>query len=387
MISPEEIRQQALKWWKPLLQSHVNNEPFFPRQIDRIGKVQAADITGRFEVLQEEIGVLYRSSKMETGVGYLVRTAGNNFRRTGTHELPDSILFETIDDYLYCAGKKKEWISFVRNYDFLTDNLPRLKEWIRSNTLLLTLPGTNWPDILTVCRYIIDHPRPDLYIRQLPIRLHTKFIEENSMLLQSLFDFLIPEHIRNKEQKRFAERYFFKHDEPLIRIRILDARLAIRNNIMDLSIRLADFEKTGWDCENVLIAENKMNFLTLPLLPSAIAIWSGGGFMVSYLQNADWLKQKKIYYWGDIDEHGFQILHQIRGYYGQTQSVMMDQRTFDSFQEFAVDGERNKAEKLDLLSEEEEGLYKLLKLKENKNRLEQEKIPQEYVNVTFLNLG
>ena len=251
---------------------------------------------------------------------------------------------------------------------------------------LLTLPDTNWPDILKVCQYFIVNPRPNLYLRQLPIRLHTKFIEENSSLLLSLFDFLFPEHIRNKDQKRFAERYFLKHDEPLIRIRILDEKLAIRNSIMDLSIRLSDFEMTDWGCDRLLIAENKMNFLTMPPLPSAIAIWSGGGFNISYLRNAGWLKGKDIYYWGDIDEHGYQILHQIRSYFAHTQSILMDKQTFDTFREFAVTGERNKAERLDLLNKEEAGLYALLKSIE-KNRLEQEKIPQDYVNAVLSALG
>jgi hypothetical protein len=156
------------------------------------------------------------------------------------------------------------------------------------------------------------YTKANLYLRQLPIDIHTKFIEDHTTMLQSLLNFLIPGHIRNNDQKKFAERYFLNHDEPLIRIRILDEKLAIYKNITDISIGLSDFEQTDWNCKTVLITENKMSFLTLPPLPSAIAIWSGGGFNVSYLRNAGWLKTKEIYYWGDIDEPGFQILHQVR---------------------------------------------------------------------------
>lgn len=378
MIKPEEIRQQALKWWRPLLQSVVNNEPFFPKPIDRIGKIQPAHLTHRFEALTNETQALYKYSKNETGTGYLIKTAGRSFRRTGMHELPDSIEFETIDDYLHFTGKKKEWKLFQKNYKIVTENLPQLKEWITDNAVLLTLDNINWNDIVKVCQYFIQTPRPNLYLRQLPIQIHTKFIEEHTTVIQSLLDFLIPGHIRNKEQKRLAERYFLNHDEPLIRIRTLDEKLSIYHGITDISIRLSDFEQTSWDCKTVLITENKMNFLTLPFMPSTISIWSGGGFNVSYLRNADWLKNKRIYYWGDIDEHGFQILHQIRSYYPQIESVMMDRSTFETFQDFAVIGERNKAIQLHLLNEEESALYQLLKEKE-RNRLEQEKIPQMYV--------
>jgi hypothetical protein len=385
MISPEEIKQQALKWWKPFLQSHVTKESFFPRQIDRIGKVKPGQVTRRFEALQNEIEILYKSSKNELGIGYLIKTSGRNFRRTGSHELPDCIEFEMADDYLYFIGKRKEWKLFQQNCSLLADSFPQVTEWIVNNTLSLTLPGKNWADMIKVCQYFLVTPRPHIYLRQLPIQIHTKFIEDNTTVLQSLLDFLIPEHIRNAEQKRFAERYFLKHDEPLIRIRILDERFMIHKDIRDISIRLSDFERTDWDCENILVAENKMNFLILPDLPSAIAIWSGGGFNISYLKNAVWLKTKRIYYWGDIDEHGFQILHQIRSYYPPTQSVLMDKETFDTFQEFAVDGERNKADQLNNLNAEETGLYNFLKTRMKNNRLEQEKISQSYVDIVLLN--
>ncbi len=386
MITPEEIKQQALKWWAPFLQSHVLNELFFPKQIDRIGKIQPTHVTHRFEALQNEVEVLYKNSKNETGAGYLIVTSGRNFRRTGTHELPDSIVFETSDDYLHYVGKKKEWKSFQKNYELLMASLPQLKEWILSNVLLLTSPSTYWNDLIKVCQYFIATPRPNLYLRQLPIHIHTKFIEENSIVLQSLLNYLLPDHIRDNGQKKFAERYFLKHDEPLIRIRILDDKLAVYNNIKDISIRLSDFEDWEFTCSIVLITENKMNFLTLPVLPDAIAIWSGGGFNVSYLRNAEWLKRKRIFYWGDIDEHGFQILHQIRSYYSQTQSVLMDHLTFNTFKDYAVKGERNKAEKLHLLNKDETELYNFLKLLEENNRLEQEKILQSYVDAVLQKL-
>ena len=385
MISPEDIKQQALKWWKPFLQSYILKERFFPKENERIGKAKPGDLTGRFEALQNEITSLYSKSKNETGIGYLVKTAEKNFRRTGTHQLPDSIVIETVEDYLHVTNKKKEWELFVKNYEQVINSLPQLQNWIYNNPLLLTFPNTDWNGMLSVCKYFISTPRPELYIRQLPIPVHTKFIEENDSLLQSLLDVLIPEHIRDKTQKKFADRYFLQKDEPLIRIRVLDENLAVLNNIRDLSIRLSDFEKGAWHNTHVFITENKMNFLTLPRFPSAIAIWSGGGFMISYLRNARWLADKNIYYWGDIDEHGFQILHQLRTYYNQAKSVMMDRFTFDKFQEFAAKGERNNADTLSLLNEEEAKLYKLLKTTQN-NRLEQEKISQDYVVTTFLHL-
>lgn len=378
MISPEEIKKQALKWWRPLLQSIISGDAFFPKSIERIGKIQSGQITQRFETLQQEVATLYRHSKNQTGVGYLVKMVEKHFRRTGNHELPDTIVFETVEDYVSFTGKKKEWKLFLSNYEKITANIPQLKDWAKPNCLRLTDASANWDDILQVCHYFLNNPRPNLYVRQLPIAVHTKFIEDNVGIIESILDFLIADHIRNHHQKRFAERYFLKYDEPLVRMRLLDTRFSYFGNFSDISIPLTDFEKLDLPAGNVLITENKMNFLTLPDLPSAVAVWSGGGFNVSYLRNVAWLSGKHIFYWGDIDEHGFQILHQLRSYHPNTRSVMMDFKTFEYFSEFSVAGARNKSEQLSLLNEEERKLFEQLKLT-GKNRLEQEKIPQWYV--------
>lgn len=380
MISPEDIRQQALKWWNPFLQSVMSREAFFPREMDRIGKVRPAEITRRFDVLQDEIAALYKKSKNDTGSGYWIKTAEKNFRRIGSHQLPDSIVFETAGDYLHFIRKNAEYERFLDNYRLITQSLPQLHTWAMQGPIPLTNEEVDWKSILAVCSYFISNPRPNLYIRQLAIPIHTKFIEENATLLQSLLDFLIPEHIRDPNQKRLVDRYFLRRDEPLIRLRILDPALALPNNILDFSIRLSDFEKGNWKNENIVITENKMNFLSLPDIPSTIAIWSGGGFMVSYLKDSQWFREKSIFYWGDIDEHGFQILHQLRTYHRQTQSIMMDKATFDLFQEFSVAGERNRAERLSLLNADEHQLYEMLKSRPERNRLEQEKIPQTYAD-------
>ena len=102
--------------------------------------------------------------------------------------------------------------------------------------------------------------------------------------------------------------------------------------------------------------------------------------MVSYFQNVQWLETKTLYYWGDIDEHGFQILHQIRSYYKNVQSLMMDIETYLEFEHFSGEGKRNNSSDLSLLTKEEASLYALLKQKNGKNRLEQEKVSQFYVN-------
>lgn len=384
MISPNEIKAQALKWWKPFLQSHLKNESFFPKQIDRIGKIKSSVVTENITELQTQLEELNKYCKEKLGYGYTIVKQDVNFRRTGSHSLPQYISFETADDYIGFIGKKKEWDAFLNNSRFILQEMPQLNEWLYNNPVTIIENDKKWENILKVCNYFIKNPEPQLYLRQLPVDLHTKFIEENETVIKSLLDFLIPGHIKDASEKSISKRFHLKYDEPTVRIRILDDQLRI-NNLSDIRVPVGDFNILTLACTNILLTENKMNFLALPKLSSTIAIWSGGGFMISHLKNAEWLNTKNILYWGDLDAHGFLILHQMRSYFPHTKSVMMDRATFDLFKkEGIVSGKEMKTEKLNTLTESELAMFRYLK--ENNYRLEQEKIRQEYVDGVLMNI-
>jgi hypothetical protein len=381
MIGPEEIRKQALKWWKPFLQSQIRGEEFFPKSMDRIGKIQSREVLANLNSLQDQVSQLHHHSKAHQGYGYLIKNTSKVFRRTGAHDLPDSIEFENLDDYIKFIGKKKEWQVFQKTSELIFVQLPQLRDWAYLNPEKLTVFDRDWTGILKVCQYFIQEPRPGMYIRQLPIDVHSKFIEENDALIKSMLNFLIPGHIRDVKNQAFAERFYLKYDEPpRVRLRILDKSLAI-SNLTDLLIKLSDFRAMGIDCDNIVLTENKMNFLALLEIERTIAIWSGGGFNISYLKGIDWLSQKKIFYWGDLDIQGFHILHQMRSYYPQTKSLLMDQATYKKFEKQAGSGELGNIENLSLLNIEETEIFNLLKA--GNLRLEQEKINQQYADAVI----
>ena len=107
--------------------------------------------------------------------------------------------------------------------------------------------------------------------------------------------------------------------------------------------------------------------------------------MISYLRNVRWLHERNIFYWGDLDTHGFLILHQMRTYFPRTKSVMMDMDTFEHFKgEGVVAGEKISSENLNTLNKAETEMFDFLRI--NNFRLEQEKIRQEYADTFFREL-
>jgi hypothetical protein len=149
----------------------------------------------------------------------------------------------------------------------------------------------------------------------------------------------------------------------------------------DIALSLSALQELKSECSQAIITENLVNYLTLPGLKGTLALW-GKGFSVSNIKEAVWLREKKIIYWGDIDAHGFAILSQVRGYFPGTRSIMMDERTFTAFRDQAVAGyETGEIAELNLTAEELR-FYKYIC--RGNWRLEQEKIPQEYVLKEFL---
>ncbi len=383
MITPQEIRKQAANWYKSFLTAWLQGETM-PLEI-RFGKVKTSDILEDFASLHQAIQSLKKTSKEELGFGYCIEFREVATRRAGTQWLPSRIYFETDEDYLKFLKKEKEFRDFTESAGLIRFRIPELEPWLYQHPLKVIENAGKWADLLEVCQYFISNPNPNLYIRELPVKVHTKFIEENTAVITSLLDFLVPNSIQPAE-KDFRKRFNLKYDEPLLRIRLLDEEVARVHlgGINDLSIPLSQFNALTIPFERVFILENKtnfsniFNFLTLPHLTGSVAIF-GEGFKLRLLGHTTWLRDKPIYYWGDIDAHGFEMLSVMRGYFPQTRSFLMDAETFRTFKKFAVKGAEYYRSSLPHLTGEELQLfYHLLQL-EDKNRLEQERIPQAFV--------
>jgi hypothetical protein len=196
---------------------------------------------------------------------------------------------------------------------------------------------------------------------------------------------LISEHI-NSEEKEFEKRFNLKYAEPQIRFKVLDKAIAEKffSGIDDIAIPISQFETLNLPIKKILVLENKTTLyttLTLPRMNGTIAIF-GSGYGVFNLKNVHWFADLELLYWGDIDVQGFEILSQFREYFQQTKSVLMDFVTFEKFFEHDLGTPTNISRILNLTNREQE-LYDILKT--NNWRLEQEKIPFDYVNHFFNN--
>lgn len=368
MLSPADIEAQAFRQYPAILRAIATGEAAFPRDV-RFGRPNP---TSEWATLQTEISALAQAN-----LGYEIEWEEINTHRWGRQRLPVRVRFRTESDYLQMIGKTAEVGRLRNNLTITRQQCPELENWIGPHIMRLVEHEQAWPDVLQVCRHFIDHPRPGRYARELPIPVGTKFIEERRPLFRSLFDFLLPAETITSESEHFETRYGLRFDEPLIRLRVLDPNLAgtLPLPVNDLSVPVSQCRVLPWAGHTVLIVENKMTFLTLPALSDTLVIY-GGGNAAALLTALPWLAQSRLFYWGDLDVHGFHILARFRQAFPQTQSVLMDATLLDLFAIYRVSASATTYENTTGLTSEEQAAYALLK--QQRTLLEQEKIPHAY---------
>lgn len=233
--------------------------------------------------------------------------------------------------------------------------------WLDRRPLQALELAAEWPRLLAVVEWLRAHPRSGIYLRQVDVPgVHSKFIEAHRAVLADLLDLALPAGSVDAAKTgvaQFAARYGFLEKPTRIRLRILDPDIPSLPGAScpDITLDADSFSRLTLDVRRVFITENEINFLALPNIPGGIAIF-GAGYGWEALAKAKWLGQCAIYYWGDIDTHGFAILDQLRGHFGHVTSFLMDRATLEAHgplwgcedKPFIVDLHRLTAEECDL---------------------------------------
>jgi hypothetical protein len=376
MISSNEIHKKATNQYFRFIETRFNKTSFFP--LDIPANKQAI---GNFANLQNEINDLLKNSKQNKNFGYNIELNQVNTKKYGIQSLPSRIWFETQIDFLKFIDKQNEFEKLQKNIEIIESRILQLTNWSINSYKKVIKYQDVWNEILLVCKYFLENPKPNLYIRELPITLETKFVENHKPIISELLEILIPEYI-NSNESLFEKRFNLKYAEPLVRFLILDEEIASQffNGLKDISIPTKDFTSLQLPVKRCIIIENKTTiypFLTLPPLKNTIAIY-GGGYNVATQKNINWLNETDILYWGDIDAQGFEILSQVRTYYPHTKSILMDIETLSTFNNYAVEGTLSNIKATLNLTQTEYKVYN--QIKAMNIRLEQEKIHFEFVN-------
>jgi hypothetical protein len=374
--SPVDLHAQVQKLWDrgELLASLVTGESLFPKRLV-LKSPTSAEMADRFEKARIWI------SELRVMPHCRVEMREFKHRVFGANAVPHEVWIDTVEDALALIGKQRDVARFAKLIDVTRKRQPRLLGWLAKRPMRALELSNEWSLLLDIVVWLQAHSRPGVYLRQVDIPcVHSKFIEAHRTVLVELLDIVLPPAVIDPTASgtiQFAKRYGFCSKPVRIRFRVLDPEYALLPGalVQDITLDAESFAQLDPNVVRVFITENEINFLAFPQVKNSLVIF-GAGYGFEMLSKAKWLSHCRIYYWGDIDTHGFAILDQLRNQFDHVESFLMDRNTLLTFETLWGEEEKQTLRDLPRLNPEEKALYDDLRdnrIRKNL-RLEQERI-------------
>ena len=293
----------------------------------------------------------------------------------GTQQVPVRLEISRPDELAAMIGQTVHWTSIVQRFATLQAQLKDAPEAffaavVRNTDRIMALAKVDFQRLMSVLNWLEQHPDSQLYIRQLPIRgVDTKWVNDHRVLITSLHT----AHTGNTDLG-------IKPEPDRWRLRILDEAMWLAG-LSDITAPLDQLATLDISPARVLIVENLISLLTLPPMRQTLAIF-GKGTAVSRLAQLPWVHSARVYYWGDLDTHGFRILHSLRSAGIETSSMLMDLTTLQEFEDLWATEAKPFRGELGLLTTTEAEAFAYLRANPG-TRLEQERIDWSYVLATL----
>ena len=380
----EDVARQVSSLWNRgrILSASLTDTPVFPLVV-RTRRPDAAAITTDYDGVRQWIASLEAGSKATRGFGYEIQWADTNHRLRGRNRMPAGIRVETEDDALRLIGKGKEAEQFRRMAASTVASFPLLASWLARAPLTVLGHAAEWERILLVLQWCRDHPNSGLYLRQLDIPgVDSKFIEDRKALLAVLLDQILPSDAIHPEfvgTRGFEQRYGLRFKPTLVRFRILDPRLRV-HGLSDISVPVSELAQVDMPARNVFITENDINGVAFPDVSASIVIF-GLGYGIDVLAECAWIANTNVWYWGDLDTHGFAMLDRLRAFLPHACSLLMDRETLLAHRSLWIQEAEPHTKPLDRLTPGEVAVYDDLRSNRlgNRVRLEQERISADFL--------
>jgi hypothetical protein len=380
-----DLHKQVLRIWErgKILAAGITGETLFPLKLS-MRRPEAQAIGHSFEAVRRWIRELEENSRSCKGFGYEIEWADINHRQLGRNRMPSRVAVPTEADALRLIGMERERRRFRALAQVTTEGFPALAQWLSRRPLVVLEHAQDWRRILDVLAWFRDHPRSNLYLRQVDIPgVDTKFVEGRKALFSELLDIVLARNdgpVAEAVAQTFEQRYGLRTKPPVIRFRVLDSRIAIAG-LSDLTIPASDFAALNIAARHIFITENEVNGLAFPDFAEAIVVF-GLGYGVDLLQSASWMAGAQINYWGDIDTHGFAMLDRLRAVFPSTRSLLMNRETLTAHRSLWVREHAPYRAALSHLHPDEQALFDDLlydRLGE-KVRLEQERVSYAFLD-------
>ena len=346
---PGDVRETVRKKWPDLLAAFAAGQQWAPLPVPVRGP-SPAEIGERLGDVQDWAAEWRRAGRGPLRVEYK-KVGGRHF---GTNMIPCRAWLDCYDQAWELLGARGEVRRFTDLAERTKAECPRLVSWLEHRPVKALELADDWAKLLATVRWIDEHHVPGMYLRQVDVPgVDTKFIGRHKGVLAELLDLQLDPDRVDLQAPDFEGRYGFRPKPTYVRFR----SPAGQGGHTELTVRADEFVTAPPGVGRVYVVENEITYLAFPLAPDVMVIF-GGGYAVHVLESLGWLATLDLFYWGDIDTHGFAILNRLRRGFPHARSVLMDRATLlahDS--QWVTEPSPVKAD-LGLLSAAERDLYR-----------------------------
>lgn len=294
----------------------------------------------------------------------------------GTVKVPIHLVFDTPDELATWAGHLVEYHSAVRCLDLIAQEIPELIDSaLNIISALANLAWIEFERMVAVAKWFCEHRDSEVLIRQIPIRgVDTRWFEIHSPLLLSF----LRDYLELNPYRKDLLQLGLIPPPALVRIVVYDENLRSRIGGMKLfATSIQEMERLNMRPDRVVFTDNLPTAVSLPDIKGTIAIITP----LNHIRETcriSWIANARCQYLGSIDLKSFAILHNLRLYLPNIESVLMDEQTLLSNQDLWTDDDLSSFDSAPVaLNQSETHLYRCLSdgVYGSRVRLDLERLP------------
>jgi hypothetical protein len=346
--TPDEIAAKLRRRWADgTLLSALARGDAFPPQDFAVRGPRASEIGADLGAVQRWTAELDRGSG--GGLRYEIVYGEIGGREFGRNRIPSRIRIESYEQAWTILGVGRQ-VDRYREILDLTRETVAVHSWVADRPLKALDATDDWPGLLAAYRWLDSARGSNLYLRTIDAPgVDTKFVERHRSVLGALLDV-------SSSASGFIRDLGLASKPELLRMRFGPSFAGLPVTVTDATFRVDEAAELAASAQAAAVVENETTFLSLDPPHDGVLLW-GKGFDVDRVGRMRWLSEVPVWYWGDLDTHGFAILDRLRAFLPQTSSFLMDCETLLHHRDRWGTESSPTSARLDRLDADEAALY------------------------------
>ena len=344
----DDIATKLRRRWADgtLLSVLAKGEPF-PVQDLAVRGPKASEIGADLGAVQQWVDDLERGSRRGARFEIVYGEIGG--REFGRNRIPSRVRVETYDQAWALLGVGSSVADYRRILELVSQVEP-VRAWVIDKPLKAIGATDDWAALVAAYRWLAAARGSGRYLRTIDVPgVDTKFIELHRSVLSTLLGV-------SGTASGFVRDLGLAPKPEQLRMRFESGFAGLPSSVTEATFRVDEVADLRVGVQAAVVVENETTFLSLDPPAEGVLLW-GKGFDTDRVGRMRWLSDVPVWYWGDLDTHGFAILDRLRAWLPQTTSFLMDRKTLHQHRERWTAEPSPTSARLDRLAADEAALY------------------------------